>query len=151
TAAEGEGVAALLQSPVQFMSGSERPDVIDGKELELLRNYLIQGGFLFAVQNCNSAEFDDGFREPVRTLFEGQYELRKLPPTHDVYRSENVFPPDGDVPELWGVDFGCRTAVIYAPFDHGCRWSKWMRYDPPRRPLTVKTQVERSMKLGVNV
>ncbi len=151
TAANGEGVSALLQSPIQFMSGTERPDTIDGRELELLRNYLVQGGFLFAVQNCNSSEFDEGFRELVRKLFDGQYELRKLPPTHDVYRSENVFPPDTEVPELWGVDFGCRTAIIYAPFDHACRWDKWMRYDPPRRTAALKTQVDRSMKLGVNV
>ncbi|HWL10120.1 MAG TPA: DUF4159 domain-containing protein, partial [Planctomicrobium sp.] len=84
TAAAGEGVSALLQSPIQFMSGTERPDAIEGRELELLRNYLVQGGFLFAVQNCNSSSFDDGFRELVRKLFDGQYELRKLPPTHDV-------------------------------------------------------------------
>ncbi|HWL09381.1 MAG TPA: DUF4159 domain-containing protein, partial [Planctomicrobium sp.] len=42
-------------------------------------------------------------------------------------------------------------AIIYAPFDHACRWDKWMRYDPPRRTVAVKTQVDRSMKLGLNV
>ncbi|WP_437193803.1 DUF4159 domain-containing protein [Planctomicrobium sp. SH527] len=151
TAAEGEGVSALLQSPIQFMSGSDSPETIDGKELQLLRDYLVQGGFIFAVQNCKSDQFDAGFRDLVRRLFDGQYELRKLPPTHDVYRSENVFPPDAEVPELWGVDFGCRTAIIYAPFDHGCRWNKWVKYDPPGRDVAVKTQIDRSMKLGVNV
>ncbi|SFI01153.1 DUF4159 domain-containing protein [Planctomicrobium piriforme] len=151
TAADGEGVAALLQSPIQFMSGTDRPDTIEGRELDLLRDYLVQGGFLFAMQNCGSEQFDAGFRDLIRRLFDGQYELRKLPPTHDVYRSENLFPPDTEVPELWGVDFGCRTAIIYAPYDHACRWQKWMKRDPPNRAIAVKTQVDRSMKLGVNV
>jgi len=150
-AAAGEGVSALLQSPIQFLSGTDRPDVISGRELELLRNYLLQGGFLFSMQNCESADFDDGFRELVRKLFDGQYELQKLPPTHDIYRSEHVFPPDGHVPELWGVDVGCRTAIIYAPYDHACRWDKWMRFEPPRRPIALRTQIDRSMKLGLNV
>jgi hypothetical protein len=151
TATEGEGVGALLQSPIQYLGGSERPDAIQGRELELLRKYLIQGGFIFAVQNCENSEFDEGFHDLVRRLFDGQHELRKLPPTHDVYRSEHVFSPDDSPPELWGVDFGCRTAIIYAPYDHACRWNKWMKHDPPNRPAAAKTQIDKSMKLGVNV
>ena len=151
TAADGEGVSALLQSPIQFLSGSHRPESIQGRELALLREYFTQGGFLFAVQNCEGDGFDAGFRDLVHRLFDGQQELQKLLPTHDVYRSEFLFPPDGQVPELWGVDFGCRTAIIYAPFDHACRWNKWMKFDPPDRQINVKTQIDKSMKLGVNV
>lgn len=150
-AADGEGVAALLQSPIQYLSGSERPDSIQGRELDVLRNYLMQGGFLFAVQNCESAEFDQGFRDLVARLFDGEFELRKLPATHDVYRSEHVFSVQDAPPELWGVDFGCRTAILYAPFDHACRWNKWMKHPPQGRLGEVKTQVDKSMKLGVNV
>ena len=150
-AADGEGVAALLQSPIQYMSGSIRPDQIQGRELELLRKYLIQGGFIFAVQNCESAAFDAGFRDLVRRLFDGQYELQKLPNTHDIYRSEHVFKPDANPPELWGVDFGCRTAIVYAPFDHACRWNKWLRHIPRNRHPNVKTQIDKSMTLGINV
>lgn len=150
TAAEGEGVAALLQSPVQYLSGTENPNAIQGRELELLRNYLAQGGFLFAVNNCDSAEFDTGLRDLVRRLFDGQNQLEKLPDTHDVYRSEFLFQQGGQ-PELWGVDFGCRTAIIYAPYDHGCRWSKWAVRDPENRLPQVTTQIDKSMKLGTNV
>jgi len=151
TAADGEGVSALLQSPIQFMSGSQQPQAIEGRELAMLREYFTQGGFLFAVQNCEGDGFDAGIRDLVHRLFDGQHELQKLLPTHDVYRSEFLFPPDGQVPELWGVDFGCRTAIIYAPFDHACRWNKWAKFDPPGRQINVKTQIDKSMKLGVNV
>lgn len=151
TAANGEGVAALLQSPVQFISGSQSPDAIQGRELDLLRSYLTQGGFLFAVNNCDSAEFDAGFRNLVNKLFDGQYRLTKLPPTHDVYRSEFLFTEEGGQPELWGVEFGCRTAIIYSPFDHACRWNKWSVNDPTDRLPQVKTQIGKSMQLGTNV
>ncbi|MCA8993738.1 MAG: DUF4159 domain-containing protein [Planctomycetaceae bacterium] len=148
-AASGEGVEALLQSPVQYLSGTESLDVIEGRELELLREYIAQGGFIFAVQNCDNAAFDESFRRLVQRLFDGQYELTKLPPTHDIYRSEFVF--NAAPPELWGVDFGCRTAIVYAPFDHACRWQKWMKHDPPNRHVQVKTQIVKSMQLATNI
>lgn len=150
TAAKGEGVAALLQSPVQLLSGSERLDLIQGRELDLLRQYLTQGGFIFAVNNCDSTEFDAGIKDLVQRLFNGQHQLVKLSETHDVYRSEFKF-EEGAHPELWGVDFGCRTAIIYAPYDHACRWNKWAINDPVDRLPQVKTQIDKSLKLGTNV
>lgn len=149
TAAGGEGVASLLQAPVQYLSGTESLDTIQGRELELLREYIAQGGFLFAVQNCENAAFDASLRNLVRRLFDGQYELRKLPSTHDIYRSEFIF--GENPPVLEGVDFGCRTAIVYAPFDHACRWAKWMKHDPPDRHPQVKAQIAKSMQLATNV
>lgn len=149
-AVKGEGVSALLQAPVQYMSGTDRPDAIQGPQVEMLREYLMQGGFLFAVANCENTEFDPGFRDLVTRLFpNGEFTLQKLPPTHDVYRSEELF--DRNPPELWGVDLGCRTAIIYAPFDHACRWQKWTLAEPPERMPEVKSQIARSMMLGINV
>ena len=149
-AAETEGVGALLQAPVLFMSGTESPDSIQGTQLELLREYLAQGGFLFAVQNCDNTEFDTGFRNLIRRLFpDGSMQLRRLPDTHDVYRNEFVF--SVEPPELWGVDFGCRTAVMYAPYDHACRWEHWLRHDPPNREPGLRAEIGKSMQLGVNV
>jgi Domain of unknown function (DUF4159) len=149
-AANGGGPSVLLQAPIQFMGGSSNPNVISDTEVNLLREYLLQGGFLLGVQACERSEFDDGFRNLVSRLFpDGEFKLEKLPETHDVYRSEFVL--TDNPPELWGVDLGCRTAVMYAPYDHACRWDRWMRHDPPERPVAVRTQIDRSMKLGVNI
>jgi len=149
-AAEGEGVAALLQAPVQMISGTEDPATIDGKQVELLREYVNQGGFILAVQNCENTEFDIGFRTLLKRMFpEEEVKLQKLPPTHDIYRSEAVFA--ANPPELYGVDFGCRTAIVYAPFDHACRWQKWTKYDISTRRPDVKSQIAQSMNLGVNI
>jgi hypothetical protein len=149
-AANGEGVAALLQAPVQLISGTQDPASIDGKQVDLLRDYVNQGGFILGIQNCENTDFDIGFRTLIRRMFpEGDFELRKLPPTHDIYRSEAVFA--ANPPELWGVDLGCRTAIVYAPFDHACRWHKWTKYDIPGRRPDVKSQIAQSMNLGVNI
>ena len=149
-AAQTEGVSALLQAPVQYLSGKSDLDAIGAEEVALLRDYLAQGGFIFAVQGCGSADFDDGIRDLVARLYpDGDMQFRKLPTTHDIYRSEDLL--DGGVPELWGVDIGCRTAIVYAPFDHACRWDRWMRHDPPRRHAAVRTQITKSMQLATNV
>jgi hypothetical protein len=76
-------------------------------------------------------------------------QLRKLPSTHDIYRSEFLL--KDAPPELWGVDVGCRTSIVYAPFDHACRWDRWMKHDPARRHTAVKTQIAKSMQLATNV
>lgn len=148
-AVQREGVGALLQAPVAYLSGDQDLDSMTEEEVNLLREYIVQGGFLFGVQNCDSPEFDQGFRSLITKMFPaGDYQLRKLEPTHDIYRSEEVF--SSDPPELWGVDFGCRTAIVYAPFDHACRWAKWIPHDR-RENAQVKLQIVKSMMLGKNV
>ena len=149
-AAKGEGVLALQQAPISYLSGDQDLDSITEEEVALLRDYVQQGGFLFAVQNCDSTAFDEGFRLLITRMFpKGDYQLRKLDKSHDVYRSETPFLVDP--PELWGVDFGCRTAIMYAPYDHACRWDKWMRNDSARNNNEIRAQIGKSILLGVNV
>lgn len=149
-AAAENDVQSLLQSPVQLLSGRDAPRSIDGAQLELLREYIAQGGFLLAVQNCEDSEFDAGFRDLIKRMFPtGEFRLRRLTDTHDIYRSEFLITENP--PELWGVDLGCRTAIVYAPFDHACRWNHWARVDPPGRNPALKATISKSMQLGTNI
>ena len=66
-----------------------------------------------------------------------------------MYRSEYLLNSEGV--ELWGVDFGCRTSIIYSPVDVGCLWQKWMKHEPANRNTVLAGQVDRAMKVGVNV
>jgi hypothetical protein len=153
-AAREKDGAALLQAKIQLLTGDGPLNTITDAEVDLLREYIHQGGFLLAVNTCGGNEFDAAFRALIKRMFpEGDHKLEKLPPTHDVYRSETplLAAEGGEAMELWGVDFGCRTAVMYAPYDHCCRWNKWMHIDPPKRELNVKAQISRSMALGVNI
>ncbi|MBC8115255.1 MAG: DUF4159 domain-containing protein, partial [Candidatus Saccharimonas sp.] len=72
-----------------------------------------------------------------------------------VFRSEHPLTPfDAEHPEgvkLLGVDFGCRTTVIYSPDDLGCLWDYWARQEPPRRNPQLKAKIIRATQIGVNV
>lgn len=143
------GVDALLQAPILYMTGKEAIKLAPG-ERELLKEYLLQGGFLFASASCQSADFEDSLRALLLEMLPpGEGELKLLPADHPVFRSEHLLQPDG-VP-LYGVDIGCRTAVIYSPEDLGCLWSYWKRHDPPKRNPQLKANVVRAMQIGVNV
>lgn len=148
-ALKGGGVADLMQAPVLFLSGKEQP-VLGDPEVELLREYVNAGGFIFAVGNCNAAGFDVGFRELIQRMYPNrEAELKKLTPEHPIFRSEYLL-SDAQV-ELWGVDFGCRTTIVYSPDDIACGWNKWCVSEPPNRRPELKGFISKSTHIGVNV
>lgn len=149
-AADTTGVDALLQAPMLFLTGSETLQFAP-EEIALLKEYLAQGGFLFACPSCQSAKFEASFRELMKKLVpEQEAELKLLPEDHPVYRSEYLLSSPKDTP-LYGVDVGCRTSVIYSPEDLACLWSYWQRHDPPKRNQQLKFRVDRSLRIAVNV
>ena len=147
------GVTELRQAPVALITGSEAPIFTDD-QVVMLRAYLDQGGFIFAVGNCNKRSFEDGFRTVVQRMYpDGDIELKPLPAEHPVYRSEFLL--EQDSVELWGVDVGCRTSIIFSPDDLSCLWDKWVRTSLPGQDkaadLNLRTQVARATRIGVNV
>jgi len=143
------GVNALRQGAVLFVTGPERLN-FSPAEVKLLREYLEEGGFIFACPSCQSTEFEAGFRDLVQQMMPpGEGELKPLPPEHPVYRSEHPLQPEG-VP-LFGVDFGCRTSIIYSPEDLACLWDYWAKVDPPKRNVQLKAKIIRATQIGVNV
>jgi hypothetical protein len=80
---------------------------------------------------------------------QGDASLQRLPGDHPVYRSEYLL--NAEQMELWGVDFGCRTSIIYSPDDLGCLWQKWMKHTPPDRNQNLNSRILRGTRIGVNV
>lgn len=111
-------VADLLQSPIVYFNGHEAPRFTD-VEKSLLKQYLDQGGFLFAEACCGRREFDQGFRQLMRELFP-ETPLKPLPAEHPVWRAHALIPPAEF--KLEGIDMGCKTVVIYSPQDLSCLW-----------------------------
>ncbi len=139
----------LSQSPVLYLS-SDRDPLFTAEQIGWLRTYLDEGGTLFASADCNSAEFDRGFRELVRQLYpEAPNLFRRLPADHPVYQSEFLLSYDAH--EIWGIDFGCRTPVFFVPEDLGCFWSRWSKLDPPGRTPAVKQRIDKTLRVGTNV
>lgn len=143
------GVNDLLQAPILYISGSDAADLAP-RQIELLTEYVNRGGFIFAVANCDGEGFDQSFREMIRRMYPaGDARLERLRADHPVYRAEYLLDPE--TVELWGVDFGCRTAIIYSPDDLACLWDRWMRQDPPNRSAQLKSMITRATRVGVNV
>ena len=143
------GVRDLLQAPILYISGLDEPKFSDA-QVQLLRSYVEQGGFIFAVDNCNGAGFDDGIRKLAARIYPSiDVPLKRLPAEHPIYRSEYPLDPEGT--ELWGVDFGCRTSFVYAPYDHSCLWDKWALQPGPKRTPQFNALLLRSLRVGVNV
>lgn len=149
--------ADLKESPVLFLSGSQPLDLND-EQKQVLKQYLENGGFLFAEacngNGCNGVAFDRSFRQLMQDIFPDS-ELRKLPPDHAVWYAQekvdpNLMPKDPDF-WLWGLDACCRTSVVYCPRSLSCYWELAHPYRESDYPKAVKDEIEQVSRIGSNV
>lgn len=140
----------LLQAPVLFFNGRRPPQFTD-EEVARLREYVDNGGFIFAEGCCEDLGFDEGFRLLMKRVFpEPEYNLRLLGPEHPVWHTEERVDPEFVRP-LWGIDVGCRTSVIYSPEDLSCYWELARAGHESRLPGNVRVEVAAANAIGVNV
>jgi hypothetical protein len=145
-------VEDLLQAPVLYVSGRNLPQLTE--HAKKLRDYIDRGGFLFAEACCGeSGAFDEGFRKLMTAVFpEPEYQLQRIVPGHPIWRMEEIVRPDSPyLGQLWGVEYGCRTSVIYCERDLSCYWElaqpgQWNRY-----PQQVVEHITDALAVGVNV
>ncbi len=107
-----------LAAPILYFHGHEFPEW-DVTQRDKLRAYVEQGGLLFAEACCSRAEFRAGFEQFAANTFP-ETPLRVLGPDHAVYRVRHELEPY----DLRGVDFGCRTSVLFSPHDLSCLWEQ---------------------------
>lgn len=135
-------VRDLMQAPILFFNGHAAPEFsLEGKKA--LRDYVEQGGFIFADACCGRAEFDKGFHALMAEIFpEPEYKLHPLSEDHAVWRARHLLRPD--IHPLWGIEHGCRTVVIYSPEDLSCYWNQ--SETSSSNPAVIKAQ-----RVGQNV
>ena len=149
-------VEDLQQSPVLFLCGSQAPD-IDDHQGQVLRDYIDRGGFLFAEACCDGDGFDRGFRALVKKIFPPEYQLKVLPPEHPIWHAEETVPAELQR-TLLGIDYGCRTSVVYCPPPKpgdppgglSCLWELSSGRDQRFRP-SVAAQIAAANSIGINV
>ena len=153
----------LVQTPVLYFCGSQSPlpnDPAARKELaQKLRGYLDRGGFLFAEAYCGGTGFDAGFRALLRDMFpEPEYRLQLLDRDHPIWYAEEKVDP-GQLRPLWGVEFGCRTSIVYAPLDPpedprpslSCLWELSRPGRGVKYSDVVQAQIDAAKSIGINV
>jgi len=147
----------LFNAPFCYLSGHKLVQ-FDAQESAFFKKYVQNGGFIF-VDDCNhdiDGLFAKSFETQMSSLF-GPEALRKIPSTHDIYRSFFQFekgPPTTSF-ELngWGddlvhdylkaIEINGRIAVLYSNKDYGCEWD----YDFRNKRFLA----EDNTKFGVNI
>ena len=154
----------LLQVPVLFFSGNGNPlpekDADRQALVQNLRDYIDRGGFIFADGETCSGEFDKGFRQLMDLVFESkpEYHFKKLDASHPIWTADENIPPD-QARLLLGIDYGCRTSVVYAPADPpdqprpslACLWELSRGGLRENYSPAVKEQIAGGLAIGVNV
>jgi hypothetical protein len=149
---QAAAVEDLLQAPVLFLTGSQRPELdgLDGK----IRAYIDRGGFLFAEACClDGSEFDDGFRAFLDRVFpEGEYKLRRVGPEHPIWKTEKLVRPESPyATRLWSVEYGCRTCVVFCEVDLSCYWELSAESRRFAVPEGLKQRIDDAESIGLNV
>ncbi len=137
----------LLQSPILYLSGRDALRMSE-HEKQSLKQYIEQGGFVFAEACCHGHAFDRDFRALMKLLFPDR-PLRLLPPDHPVWFADQPISPKFLQP-LYGINSCCRTSVVYCPNDLGCLWelasSKGVQY-----PVDIQEKINATLDIGANV
>jgi hypothetical protein len=153
------GSEQLGAYPFVYLTGNKLVRFTEA-ERSNLRRYLRNGGFMF-VDDCNhdvDGTFAKTFESEIKAILDRPEEaLRKLPPTHALYRSFFKFAdgPPATSHELngWGddivhdylkaVEIEGRISVLYSNKDYGCEWN----YDWTNKRFTTKDNT----RFGVNI
>ena len=101
----------LLQSPIVWFNGHDR--VPGGSQVNLLKEYVSNGGFIVAEACCGSPQFDAEFRRLVKELFP-ENELIRLPDGHPIWTASGKFLVDPAEFPLYGISQGCKTVLVYS-------------------------------------
>ena len=141
-------VEDLLGTPVLFLSGSDGLALTPDQERNL-REYVNQGGFIFAEACCGDVGFDRAFRSLMQKLFPDN-SLRLLPSDHPVWYAEEKVDPQYLRP-LYGIDACCRTSVVYCPQDLSCYWELSGGGREDDYPQNVQNEIEACLRIGENV
>jgi hypothetical protein len=121
---------------------------------EKLARYVMDGGSIIADACCGWNDFIESFRREIGLVFPGK-PLRKLTPDDPVYTSYYKLgnltykKANGSTfiepPCLEGINFGCRTGVIFSPRDLTCGW------DGHEHPRGVRVVIEQARQVGANL
>jgi hypothetical protein len=141
-------VEDLLETPVLYITGRDQLRLTAAQK-RTLREYVDQGGFVFAEACCDGDGFDRDFRQLAKELFPDS-PLRLMPPDHPVWFAEERVPAEFMRP-LYGIDSCCRTAVIYCPGELSCYWELADRRRLKELPDRLRREIRAVIAIGANV
>lgn len=107
----------MFKFPFAIMTGEGTFRLMD-RERQILKSYLMRGGFLLASAGCSSQEWDRSFRQEVRRLFPDK-KLTRLkmnhPLFHTVFDIRTITLKKGGTTQLEGLEIDGKIVLIYSP------------------------------------
>ncbi|MEO0530662.1 MAG: DUF4159 domain-containing protein, partial [Planctomycetota bacterium] len=147
-------VSDLQLAPVLYASGDAAVAGL-AAEARKLREYVDKGGFVFAESPCETGR--PASRATIDRLVaamfpEPEYQLRQIEASHPLWRTERLVRPDSDyVGSLWGVEYGCRTCVVFCDRDLSCYWELDTPTLADDYPAPVRRRIDDAQTIGLNV
>ncbi|MFZ5831322.1 MAG: DUF4159 domain-containing protein [Planctomycetota bacterium] len=139
--------------PAVLFAGHNKFDLSDEVRQSLAR-YVMDGGTIIGDACCGWNDFTESFRKEMELIFPGR-PLRKMLPEEPIYSSYyklgNLSYKRGEGEEfteepcLEGIDFGCRTGVIFSPRDLTCGW------DGHEHPRGTRVSIDDARRVGANL
>ncbi len=132
-----------------FLNGHV-PVVMNSKEKDFLRRYILNGGFLFINDDYG---IDKSVREILSEVFP-DYPLQDIPYNHPIYHSLYDFPAglpkihehDGGAPRGMGIVINSRVCVFYAfNADIADGWDDESVHNDPMEKR------EQALRMGINI
>jgi len=139
--------------PALLLAGHNKFEIPEQVRSQLAR-YVMDGGTILGDACCGWNDFAESFRREMELIFPRK-PLRKLLPDDPVYASYYKLGnltykrADGstftEAPCLEGIDFGCRTGVIFSPRDLTCGW------DGHEHPRGIRVVINEARQVGANI
>ncbi|HWG45818.1 MAG TPA: DUF4159 domain-containing protein [Gemmataceae bacterium] len=124
-----------LKIPCLYISGHEAFEFAKDERAAMVQ-YLHDGGTLLADACCGRTEFAGSLMAEVKRMFPDRA-FDRLERDHPIFRAFHAYHtvhfrayPMGvksdteGPPELLGMNLGCRSAVIFSPWDLSCGWDE---------------------------
>jgi hypothetical protein len=121
--------------PSLYFSGHEA-FTLSLDERTALTQYLLDGGTIVADSCCGRSEFAGAFKIELKKMFPRR-PMDRLELDHPVFRSFHKYTSVNfrtfrgktrvdtvGPPELYGMNLGCRAAVLFSPWDLSCGWDE---------------------------
>ena len=124
---------AIFDAPLLYLTGHEF-FTLSKQEVEQLKKYLDNGGFLFAEACCGRKGFDLSFRQLMAQIYPSN-PVKPIPLSNSIFRTPNDVQRVGVTqtlqhdlgmaaiqPRLEGIDFNGHYGVLYSPFGMAGGW-----------------------------
>jgi len=112
----------LFSCPFLYLSGENEFEPFSDDEIQRLRRWFDAGGLLLADDALAELDsgFDRSFRRELLRIFPGE-KLKPIPSDHTLFQAyyllDKAVGRKATVPNLWGIDRGDLTVLIYSQND----------------------------------